>query len=300
MKLLLLGKTGQVGWELQRGLSPIGQLVSLGRADLDLQDVDAVRACVRAHAPDVLVNAAAYTGVDRAESERETARRINAHAVEAMAREMQAVGGILIHYSTDYVFDGRKSSAYVEEDIVAPLSVYGQSKALGEQAIRDSGVRHLILRTSWIYGRHGTNFARSILRLARERDSLRVVDDQFGAPTGAELVADVTVLMLHVLLREAGAASLLGTYHLSAAGRTSWHGYAMEVLRLAHARGMVLRARPEAVEAIDSITYGSPAARPANSVLDCRKLERSFALRLPEWTEPLGRFVDEMAELERA
>jgi len=300
MKLLLLGKTGQVGWELQRALRPIGPLSSLGREDLDLRNLDAVRACIQAYGPDVLVNAAAYTAVDRAESDQETARRINADAVEAIARAVKAVDGMLVHYSTDYVFDGAKPEGYVEDDRIAPLSVYGESKARGEQTIRASRVRHLILRTSWVYGRHGSNFAKSILRLARERDRLRVVDDQVGAPTPAELIADVTALVLHLVKRDPGAASLLGTYHLSAAGRTNWHGYARELLRLGHARGMALRARPESIEAIDSAAYGSPAARPANSVLDCGKLERAFGVRLPDWTEPLDRFVDEMAELERA
>ena len=298
MKLLLLGKTGQVGWELQRALRPLGRLVSLGRADLDLCNLDAVRACIQAHAPDVLVNAAAYTAVDRAESDQETARRINAEAVETIAHAVQAAGGVLVHYSTDYVFDGAKSAPYTEDDDIAPRSVYGESKARGEQAIRASGVRHLILRTGWVYGRHGTNFAKSILRHARERDRMRVVADQFGAPTPAELVADVTALVLHLLKREPAAVSLLGTYHLSAAGRTSWHGYARELLRLGHARGMALRARPESVEAIASAAYGSPATRPANSVLDCSRLQRAFDVRLPDWTEPLNRFVDEMAESE--
>jgi len=298
MKLLLLGKTGQVGWELQRALGPIGELVSLARADLDLQDLTAVRVCIRSHAPHILVNAAAYTAVDRAQSEAELARRVNGEAVDVMAREMRSLGGMLVNYSTDYVFDGTKATAYVEDDAVSPLSVYGESKCLGEQVIRESGVLHLILRTSWVYSRRGTNFAQTILRLARERDALRVVDDQFGAPTSAELIAEVTALMLCRVAGDADAASLHGTYHLCASGITSWDGYAKELLRLAWARGMTLRMPPEAVEGISAAQYAAVAKRPASSALDCGKLQRTFGIRLPDWREHLVRFVEDVASAE--
>jgi len=225
MKILLFGKDGQVGWELQRALACLGELHAPGRQDIDLRDTDALRAHVRTLSPDVIVNAAAWTAVDRAESEEDAAYAVNARAPAVLAEEAARRKSWLLHYSTDYVFDGHKEGAYTEDDPMNPLSAYGRSKAAGEEAIRASGARHLILRTGWVYGR-GANFARTILRLAREREQLQIVADQFGAPTGADLLADATALALHRLDNDA----LSGTYHVAAGGRTSWHAYARHVV----------------------------------------------------------------------
>jgi dTDP-4-dehydrorhamnose reductase len=296
MKILLLGKDGQVGWELQRALAPLGELRALGRADADLAHPEALRAPIAAFGPDVIVNAAAYTAVDKAESDAATARSVNASAPGVLAEEAAARGAWLVHYSTDYVFDGTKEGAWVEGDPTNPLSVYGRTKCEGEERIRAAGARHLILRTSWVFAARGGNFAKTMLRLARERDSLEVVADQHGAPTGAALVADATALALHGL-RDAGPAAdaISGTYHLAAAGATTWHAYAQHLLAEALARGARLRATPQAVLPVATGAYPTAAARPRNSRLDTRLFEATFGLRMPHWRDHVDRLVAELA-----
>jgi len=295
MKILLFGKDGQVGWELQRALACLGELHALGRRDADLGDPDRLRACVRAVAPDVIVNAAAWTAVDRAESEEDAAHAINAAAPAVLAEEAARLGSWLVHYSTDYVFDGRKEGAYTEDDAPRPLCAYGRGKAAGEEGIRASGARHLILRTGWVYGR-GANFPRTILRLAQEREELNVVADQFGAPTGADLLADATALALHrIAARGEGADALSGIYHVAASGRTSWHEAARHVVAEALAQGMELRATPDAVLPIATRDWPTPAARPANGTLDTTKFCAAFGLALPDWRHHINRFVATLA-----
>ncbi|MGE5865697.1 MAG: dTDP-4-dehydrorhamnose reductase [Rhizobacter sp.] len=293
MKILLLGKNGQVGWELQRSLAPLGQLVALDRHSeptADLGDPEGLAALVQALKPDVIVNAAAHTAVDRAESEPELARTVNTTAPAALAREAAALGAWLVHYSTDYVFDGSGTAPWTEADPVAPLSVYGQSKADGEAAIRLSGCRHLIFRTSWVYAARGGNFAKTMLRLARERERLTVVDDQFGAPTGAELLADITA---HALRTAQARPEVSGTYHAVAAGETTWHGYARHVIAQALAAGQTLRAGPDAVHPVPTSAFPTPARRPANSRLDTTRLCRTFDLTLPAWQHGVDRMLAE-------
>ncbi len=268
MKILLAGRTGQVGRELARELPPVGEVVALDRAALDLSDARAIRRMVEEVRPDVIVNAAAYTAVDRAESEPEAAARINGVAPGILATEARRLGALFVHYSTDYVFDGEKSGAYREEDSPNPVSAYGRSKLAGEIAIRMSGCRHLILRTSWVYSNRGQNFLRTILRLARERPELRVVDDQVGAPTSAIAIARATATLL-------GHPDPKGLFHLSAAGTTSWCGFARAILE---AEGM---ATP--LVAIRSVDYPSAARRPRNSVLDNSRLRDVFGIVLEDW-----------------
>lgn len=296
MKILLLGKDGQVGWELQRALALLGELQACGRGDADFTDPEPLRALVRRVAPDVIVNAAAYTAVDKAESDAAAAHLVNATAPGVLAEEAAARGAWLVHYSTDYVFDGTKDGAWVETDAARPLSVYGRTKYEGEQRIHASGAHHLILRTSWVFAARGGNFARTMLRLAKERDGLDVVADQHGAPTGAELLADATVLALHrIAALGPEAHSLSGTYHLAAAGSTTWHDYAQHVLALAQQHGAVLKAGPEAVRAIASGAFPTPAVRPMNSRLDCAKFCTSFGLTLPDWHHHVDRLIAELA-----
>jgi dTDP-4-dehydrorhamnose reductase len=296
MKILLLGKDGQVGWELQRALAPLGELRALGHADADLARPGTLRAPIAAFGPDVIVNAAAYTAVDQAEGDAAAARSVNALAPGVLAEEAAARGAWLVHYSTDYVFDGSKEGAYVEDDPTNPLSVYGRTKCEGEERIRAAGAHHLILRTSWVFAPRGGNFAKTMLRLAKERDSLNVIADQHGAPTGAELIADATALALH-RLRNAGPASdaMSGTYHLAAAGATTWHGYAQYVLAQALAQGAALRMTPQAVLPIASEAWPARAARPRNSRLDTRLFESTFGLRMPDWRHHVDRLIAELA-----
>ncbi|MDR0716701.1 MAG: dTDP-4-dehydrorhamnose reductase [Azoarcus sp.] len=299
MKILLLGKNGQVGWELRRALAPLGEVVALGRdgkGDLvgDLENESGLRATVAAIAPDVIVNAAAYTAVDRAEGEPELAQRINAAAPAALAREAAARGIWLVHYSSDYVFDGDGSRPWREDDPARPLSVYGKSKLAGEEAIRESGCRHLILRTSWVYAARGDNFARSMLRLAAERECLTVVADQVGAPTGADLIADVTAHLVRGVSGVSGEneAARGGVYHLAAAGETSWYGYARFVIDEARRHGIVLKVRE--IAPILTSSWPTPAARPLNSRLDTARLRDAFAINLPDWRFGVGRMLDEI------
>ena len=272
MRILLTGRNGQVGWELQKALAPLGELTALGRAELDLRDAGRIREAVRASNADAIVNAAAYTAVDKAESEREAAFAVNATAPGVLAEEAKRSGALLVHYSTDYVFDGAKPAPYVEEDEPNPINVYGASKLAGERAIVGSGCRYLILRTSWVYGPRGANFYLTMLRLARERPELRVVDDQEGAPTSSLAIARATAQLLRP-----GAH---GLYHLSAAGRTSWCGFARAIL------GRAGLATP--VVAIRTEDYPAPAKRPRNSRLDCSRLRADFGVALAPWEEGLA------------
>ncbi|OYT98238.1 MAG: dTDP-4-dehydrorhamnose reductase [Burkholderiales bacterium PBB1] len=295
MKILLFGKSGQVGWELQRALAPLGELIALDADSTDwhanFADPEALSATVRAIAPQWIVNAAAYTAVDKAESEPELARSINAAAPGVLAREAAALGATLLHYSTDYVFDGSGCTPWVEDAATGPLSVYGATKLAGEDAIRHSGCTHLILRTSWVYAARGGNFAKTMLKLAAERDALKVIDDQIGAPTGADLLADISA---HALRQLAQQPELGGTYHAVAGGQTSWHGYARHVIEHARAAGRPIRVAPEAIEAVPTSAFPTPAQRPLNSRLDTRKLQDRFGLRLPAWQTGVDRLLAEI------
>lgn len=299
MKILLLGKNGQVGWELQRALAPLGEVIALDRQGADglcgdLADLVRLAATVRALAPDVIVNAAAYTAVDKAESEPDLAMLINGEAPGVLAREAAALGAWLIHYSTDYVFDGSGEEQWQESAATGPLSVYGRSKLMGEQAIQASGAKALILRTSWVYAARGHNFAKTMLRLATERDSLNVVADQYGAPTGAELIADVTAQILYRVRADQNPAALAGIYHLAAAGETSWHGFAQFVLEHAARNGVALKVAPDQIGAIPTEAYPVPAPRPRNSRLALSKLETAFQLKMPSWQQGAQRMLDEI------
>lgn len=299
MKILLLGGNGQVGWELQRSLAPLGELIVLDRASTDLcgdlTNMDGLASAVRRVAPDVIVNAAAHTAVDRAESEPDLARAVNATGVGVLAQQAHALGAWLVHYSTDYVFDGGGDQPWAEGSPTGPLSVYGRTKLEGEHLVQQHCARHLILRTSWVYSARGGNFAKTMLRLAAEREQLTVVDDQIGAPTGAELLADVTTLMLRQVCGTDSAA-LAGIYHLAAAGEVSWHGYARCVIDFAERQGMNLKATGAAVRAVPSSAFKSAAPRPGNSRLDTRKLQAAFGLQLPHWTHGVIRMLTETLE----
>ena len=275
MRILLTGCAGQLGRELKRSLACLGEVIACDRQEFDLADPDALRDAVRDAAPAVIVNAAAHTAVDKAESEPELAMAINAIAPGVLAEEAKRLGALLIHYSTDYVFDGTKPAPYTEDDSPAPLSVYGRSKREGELAIAATGARHLILRTSWVYGLHGANFMKTMLRLGKEHDELRVVGDQIGAPTWSRHLADVTALVL------ARKDIPNGLYHLAAAGETSWHGYAEAIFYEAQRVGLMDKS--PVVHRITSADYPLPAARPANSRLDCSRFRRDFDLTLPDW-----------------
>ena len=296
MKILLLGKNGQLGWELQRSLAPLGELVALDRQGApglcgDLGEPDGLAATVRALRPDVIVNAAAYTAVDRAESEPDLARRINAHAPAALAREAAACGALLVHYSTDYVFHGHGQRPWAEDDPTGPLNVYGQTKLAGEQAIVQAGCRHLILRTSWIHAARGGNFARTMLRLARQQPRLTVIDDQWGAPTGAELIADVSA---HAIVQLRARPDKAGIYHLAAAGETNWFSYAKHVLAQAQSAQAAIEYAVKDILPIPSSAYPVAATRPHNSRLDTRKLRTAFDLRLPPWQAGVDRMLAEI------
>ena len=291
IKTLLFGKDGQVGWELQRSLAPLGELVALGPEDADFEETEGLRDCVRRHRPDVIVNAAAYTAVDKAESEPERARTINAIAPGVLAQEALHGDAWLVHYSTDYVFDGSGEQYWLETDVTAPLSVYGATKLEGEQLIRQSGCKHLIFRTSWVYGTRGNNFAKTMLRLAQERDSLTVVNDQIGAPTGADLLADITA---HAIRAARQREEVSGLYHLAAAGETSWHGYAGVVLDHAQRAGIPLKVAPDAISSVPTSGFPLPAPRPLNSRLNTAKLRQTFDLNLPMWQTGVVRMLTEI------
>ncbi|MBX3621282.1 MAG: dTDP-4-dehydrorhamnose reductase [Rhizobacter sp.] len=296
MKILLLGKNGQVGWELQRSLAPLGEVVALdfdtpGPLKADFSAPESLAATVRAVAPQIIVNAAAHTAVDKAESEPELARTINASAVGVLAREAAAIGAWIAHYSTDYVFDGSGSTPWIEDSPTGPLSVYGSTKLEGEDAIRASGAKHLIFRTSWVYAARGGNFAKTMLRLAKDRDRLTVIDDQFGAPTGAELLADITA---HALRATSQQPALGGTYHAVASGETNWHDYARHVIEFARAAGQPIKVAPEAIEPVPTSAFPTPARRPHNSRMNTYKLQQAFGLTLPHWKVGVERMLSEV------
>ena len=294
MKILLFGKGGQVGWELQRSLAPLGEVVALDHDSTDycgnFGNPAGLLDTVRDVKPDIIVNAAAHTAVDKAESEPDLVRTLNATAPGLLAHEAQRLGAWLVHYSTDYVFDGSGERAWCETDTPAPLSVYGQTKFEGEQLIQAACQKHLVFRTSWVYAARGGNFARTMLRLAQERDRLTVIDDQIGAPTGAELLADVTAHALRQVMRRPEDA---GLYHLVASGETSWWGYATHVLAQAQRLQPGLQIKASEVLAVPSSAFATAARRPHNSRLDTRKLQTTFGLRLPSWQEGVDRMLAE-------
>lgn len=293
-RILVLGANGQIGHELPRVLCRLGQVIALDRAGADLGEPELLRVVVRQHRPQAIVNAAGYTAVDRAESEPQLAATINGVAPGVLAEEARALGACLVHYSSDYVFDGRKKTPYDERDVPRPLSSYGRSKLEGERAVAAVGGRHLIMRTSWVVGVHGANFLKTILRLAVERDSLRVVADQHGAPTSATLIAEVTADALQTMLQAPEGDERWGLYHLAAAGETSWHGYARHVIGRAREFGMSLKATPETVAGITSADYPTPAARPANSRLDTARLRAAFPIQLPDWRHGVDQVLEQL------
>jgi dTDP-4-dehydrorhamnose reductase len=300
VRILLLGSTGQVGWELQRSLAPLGELVALARNASenpdgmcgDLGDLAALEHTVRTVRPDLIVNAGAYTAVDRAQSEVELAYRINSAGPAMLARQAVALGAWIVHFSTDYVFDGTGSTPWREDDDTGPLSVYGQSKLAGDLEVA-SNARHLIFRTSWVYAARGGNFAKTMLRLAGEREQLTVIDDQFGAPTSAELLADVCAHAIRSALT--GSRDFAGTYHCAASGETSWNGYARYVLEQAAALGWSLRCPSHAVHSVVTANYPTPAPRPLNSRLDTTRLRETFGLLLPHWKSGVRRMLLEIS-----
>ena len=295
MKILLFGKNGQVGWELQRALAPLGEVIALDAdstgLSADFSNPESLISTVREVAPHWIVNAAAHTAVDKAEGESDLARAINATAPGVLAREAAALGAWLMHYSTDYVFDGSGSTARAEDAPTGPLGVYGATKLEGEELIRASGCQHLIFRTSWVYAARGGNFARTMLKLAQDRDALKVIDDQIGAPTGADLLADLTA---HAMRSVALQPQHGGTYHAVASGHTSWHGYATHVIENARSCGVPIRVAREAIAAVPTSAFPTPARRPANSRLDTQKLRNTFGLRLPDWQSGVNRMLTEV------
>ncbi len=295
LKILLLGSHGQLGWELQRSLSVLGEVVPLHRGSAplcgDLSQPEALVQTVRSIRPDVIVNAAAHTAVDKAESEAELARLLNATTPGVLAQEAKALDALLVHYSTDYVFDGSGEAPRDEQAPTAPLSVYGKTKLEGEQLIQASGCRHLLFRTSWVYAARGGNFAKTMLRLAQEREQLSVINDQFGAPTGADLLADVTA---HAIRHVAQHPQHLGLYHCVAAGETTWHAYAQYVIERARQLQPDLALKVQAVEPVPTSAFPTPAKRPHNSRLNTQKLQQNFGLQLPLWQQGVQRMLQEI------
>ena len=293
MTILLLGANGQVGWELRRALAPLGPVRALERAEADLSDPNALRRAVREAAPSLIVNAAAYTAVDRAEKEEALAHAINEDAPGLLAGEAKRLGIALVHYSTDYVFDGTGDRPAVESDPTAPLNTYGRTKLAGEAAIRDSGCAHLILRTSWVYSMRGANFLLTVKRLAAELEEMRIVADQTGAPTWARGIAEATALIL-ARCGAPGETGILaekgGIYHLTASGETTWHGFAEAIVDWLRATGQPVRCKR--VHPIPTSDYPTPARRPANSLLNCAKLQKTFGIAIPDWGDQLGLCVD--------
>lgn len=299
MRLLLLGADGQIGWQLRRSLAVLGEVVALTPDSKnlcgDLRRPDGLAQTLQAVRPDVVVNAAAYTAVDRAETEPEAVFAINAIACEALARETQKMGAWLVHYSTDYVYDGSGERPWVETDLTAPLGVYGKSKLAGDEAIASLSSKYLILRTSWVYDSRGQNFVKSILKAAASRESLSVVADQWGSPTHAALIADITAHTLLKLSCHPAAENLSGVYHLAASGFTHWHAYACFVIEQGLACGLPLRVTPDKVQAISSAEYTAYARRPANSRLDTARLRETFGLSLAPWQDGVRAVVAELA-----
>ena len=295
-RFLITGANGQLGFELQRALAPLGEVVAFARDACDLSNPDSIRAAVRSAKPDVIFNAGAYTAVDKAESEPDLAHAINAFAPGIIGEEAARMGALVIHYSSDYVFDGTNAESYLETDIPNPLCVYGMTKLAGEQAIAISGAMYLIFRTSWVYGLNGKNFIKTILRLASERAELKIVADQFGAPTGAALLADVSAHVAARYLREGADSFPFGLYHLVASGETSWHELARHVVAKATAADWKLQATPDCILPITTSQYPTPAARPANSRLNTSKFVEAFGIQLPEWTHGVDQVMDVLVQ----
>ena len=297
LKILLFGKNGQVGWELQRSLAPLGVLIALDRQSTeycgDFTNLVGLAQTIRDIEPDIIVNAAAHTAVDKAESEPDLAHLINAQAPSVLANEAKRLGAWLVHYSTDYVFDGSGDKPKYESEDTAPLSVYGISKLEGENSVISSGCKHLIFRTSWVYAARGSNFAKTMLKLAQERDALKVVNDQIGAPTGADLLADVTSHAIRIALQRDEVG---GIYHLVASGETSWHGYASYVIEFARNAGIEIKALPDSIDAVPTSAFTTLAKRPLNSRLDNNKLQNTFDLVLPNWQSGVARMLVEILE----
>ena len=295
MKILLLGANGQVGWELQRSLAPLGQMKACDRHALDLGNFEGLRACTRDYRPGIIVNAAAYTAVEKAESEQDKACRINAEAVALLADEAKQLNAWLIHYSSDYVFDGDKKGVYLENDTPNPQSIYGQTKFAAEEAIKKSQCKHLIFRTAWVYSLRRANFVKTIIRLAKEREELKIVTDQIGAPTSAELIADVTALCLYKITQNKNTLSnLTGLYHLTPEGETSWHGFAQFIIAELTGMGVEFRANFENIVPISTSEFPLPAKRPANSLLETKIICRTFNLKLPQWQFHAQRLLKEL------
>ncbi|KQT14384.1 dTDP-4-dehydrorhamnose reductase [Ramlibacter sp. Leaf400] len=299
MKILLFGAMGQVGWQLRRSLAALGDVIALERSSRplcgDLCDARGVAASAAEVAPDVVVNAAAFTAVDRAQDEADLAFAVNAAAPEALARAAARQGAWMLHYSTDYVYDGSGERPWQETDEPGPLNVYGRSKLAGDEAVMREAPRHLVLRTGWVFDSRGRNFARSILDAAMTRDSLTVVDDQWGAPTQAALIADVTAQVLRTVASTPGSERLAGLYHVAAEGFVSRHGYAQQLLHEAAARGWPLRAGADRVQAVASIDHPTRALRPKNCRLDTRRLRETFGVALPPWQDGVRSVVAELA-----
>jgi len=287
-RILLIGKVGQVGWELRRTLAPMAQVVCVDFPEIDLTNGDSIRQWVAQTRPGIVINAAAYTAVDKAESEQDRAMKINGVAPGILAEEAKKSGALLVHYSTDYVFDGTKTKPYVEIDAPNPLGAYGRSKLAGDEAVRAAGCAHLIFRLCWVYGARGQNFMLTMMRLARERAKLRVVSDQVGCPTWSRMIAETTAQAVRQAFAAGDPGAFTGTYHLAASGATSWHAFAQAIVDLMPAEGR----KCTRVEAIPSSEYPTPTRRPAYSVLGCDKLERTFGLRLPNWEESLKQVLE--------
>ncbi len=300
MKIVLFGKNGQVGWELQRSLAPLGELIAISSSDEifcgDLTNLTGIVRTLRQISPDIIVNAAAYTAVDKAEQEHALAQIINSEAPGVLAEEARRLNATMVHYSTDYVFDGRGSEPYRETDAAQPLNMYGKTKLQGEKNIIASGCAYFIFRTSWVYSIYGQNFIKTILRLAQQRDTLTIVDDQIGSPTGAELIADITAQVLHSLQYQPEAC---GLFHLVARGYTSWFEYAQFILAHARRENFPLMVLPEAVSPILSVQFPLPAVRPLNSRLAIHKIEEQFQLELPIWQTGVTRVLTEIFHKER-
>lgn len=297
MNILLFGKNGQLGWELQRSLAPLGQVIALDSRSENwcgnLKNLEGIKQTIRTIVPDIIVNAAAYTAVDQAETDNHNAHLLNTLAPGLIAEQAKQCGAWFIHYSTDYVFDGHGKDPWTETDLANPLNIYGKTKLEGENLIRSSGCQHLIFRTSWVYAARGKNFAKTILKLAKERETLKVINDQIGAPTGAELIADVTAL---AICKSQNHPELSGLYHLVALGESSWYDYARFILDYATQAGSPLKLSANQVQAIPSAEFPSAAARPQNSRLNTQRLQRAFDLHLPEWQQGVTRMLTEILE----
>lgn len=296
MKILLFGKNGQVGWELNRSLQPLGEVVALGREDADFSNPEGLRKYVREINPDVIVNAVAYTAVDKAEENEELAKIINSVSPGVLAEEAVKTNALLVHYSTDYIFDGTKTSSYVETDEPNPINAYGRTKLVGEQVIQSSGCDYLIFRTSWVYASRGHNFLLTILKLAKERDGLSIVADQMGAPTSARLIAETTILCLYQAVKEKKTEDFSSNlYHLTTSGFTSWHGFASEIVN-AISKDLDLQLKVKNIKEIPTTDYPTPANRPINSQLSLLKLERVFNVKMPNWHQALSLCLEDITK----